>query len=254
MKSRYDAWLNDVALSSLNEELYVSDISCQPPQFTYTVHNYAGRNGGHVTAKRTNELTVTISFELHLYGTQSRQDACAEIVSWAKDGGKLQISDRHDQYLQCVCTKFPSIESALRWTDTLTVEFTAYDVPYFQSSVPVKATGVGGEEEARVFVPGNAEATAEVTVTVLEPITTLTVGVGGKMIELTGLDLSENDEVIFYHDDYGILHISTNETAILPHRTALSADDLKAPCGTLELFCSSDGEVSADFQIRGGWF
>lgn len=250
MKSRYEVILNGIALSSLNENLYISDISYPSPAVTYSIKNYAGRNGGRVSSSgRIDESSVTVTFELHIYGTQARQAACAHVIDWAKNGGVLQTSDRVDQTLTCICTKMPSVESAMRWTDQLSLTFTAYEVPFWRSTFVDSATVTNGS--GTLFTDGNADTWADVTVTANGAVTGFSVTFGQNTITLSGLSLASGDTVIFSHDESGILSITAGNVSVLSKRTAASADDLTAPCGTIQI--AVDGNVTAEFRVRGAW-
>ena len=253
MKSRFHVLLNDVSLESLNENIAVTDIAYPPSATEYAVANFAGRSGGMAVRNHKRELTVTVTFELHEYGTQQRQNACQEIIAWAKNGGKLQTSDRPDQYLQCVCTKPPSLESASKWTDALTVEFTAYTIPYWQGLYPSKLTISGASAEGVIFVPGNGETRPNVKITAHAAITTLTVTFGSTSIALTGLETAADDVITIDHDENGILSIKSGNTSLLAKRSVTSSDDLVAECGNIPVSVSASGSVDAEFTVRGVW-
>ena len=253
MKCRFDVLLNDVSLLSLNDSIYITDISYQPPEYSFNVSRYAGRSGGYVVSNRKEKAVVRVSFELHIYGTQQRQNACQEIVSWAKAGGKLQTSDRVDQYLQCVCTSIPSVESALRWTDTLTLEFTAFSVPYWQGVYAAGTTITGASATGDIFVPGNAETRSDVEITANAAITALTVGFGSSSIALSGLTVTQGGVITFSHDQNGILSIKQGTTSLLDKRTAASSDDLAADCGNIAISVTADASVTAKFSAKGVW-
>lgn len=250
MTSRYNVYLNNVALSSLNTSLYVSDISYAPVQEEISVANFAGRSGALVTNRRKPQTTVTVTFELHIYGTQARQNACADVIAWAKDGGILTTSDRADQYLQCVCTKLPAIESALKWTDNLTVEFTAYAIPYWQSVTPDTATVTGS---GSLFVHGNGgKAMVNAEITAGASLTALSIAVGDTTIALSNISLSANDVVNISHDANGILSIKKGTTSLLDKRTSASSDDLLAECGATNTVTVSEN-ATAVISVKGVW-
>lgn len=253
MKRRFHVLLNDVSLECLNENIAVTDIAYPPSPADYTVANFAGRYGGMAVKNHKRELTVTVTFELHEYGTQQRQNACQEIISWARNGGKLQTSDRPDQYLQCVCTKPPSIESASKWTDSLTVEFTAYTIPYWQGLYPSKFTITGASAEGVIFVPGNGETRPNVKITANTAITALTVCFGSTSISLTGLTVAQDDVITIAHDENGILSIKSGNTSLLAKRSVTSSDDLVSECGNIPVTVTASGSVTAEFTARGVW-
>lgn len=250
MQSGYDAYLNNVALSSLNANLYVSDISYTPVQEEVTLAHLARRNGGLVMHRRKEQSTVTISFELHVYSTQARQEACADVIRWASDGGRLTTTDRQGQFLDCVCTKLPAIESALKWTDTLTVEFTAFAIPYWQSATADTATVTG---TGTLFVHGNGgKAMVDATITANASMTSLSIEVGDTTIALSGISLSANDQVKITHDANGILSIKKGSTSLLNKRTAASSDDLLAVCGVNNAITVSSNATAA-VSVKGVW-
>lgn len=253
MKSRFSVVLNDIALEGLNEDICITDISYPAPAAEYAVSQYAGRSGGVAVRTPKREAVVSVTFELHIYSTQQRQNACQEIIAWAKAGGRLQTSDRVDQYLQCVCTKLPSIGSALNWTEQLTVEFTAYAVPYWRGVIPSKTTISGASAQGVIFVQGNAETRPSVKITANAAITELTVGFGDTSITLSGINLAAEDVVTIEHDANGILSIMQGQTSLLNKRTALSSDDLIADCGNIAVTIEADGEAVAEFGAEGGW-
>lgn len=253
MKTRFIVALNGISLESLNENIAVTDIAYPPSATEYTVANFAGRSGGMAVRNHKRELTVTVTFELHEYGTQQRQNACQEIIRWAKNGGKLHTSDRPDQYLQCVCTKLPSVESASKWTDGLKVEFTAYAVPYWQGLYPSKLTISGASAEGVIFVPGNAETRPNVKITANTAITSLTVSFGNTSIALTGLETAADDVITIAHDENGILSIKTGTTSLLSKRSVTSSDDLVAECGNIPVTVTASGSVTAEFTAKGVW-
>ena len=253
MKTRYEVFLNDISLSSLNDNLAITDISYPAPSIEHSVSQYAGRDGGYVSGSRKSEAVVAVSIELHIYNTQERQAACQEIISWAKNGGKLQTSDRVDQYIQCVCTKIPSIESALKWTDTLTVEFAAYAIPYWQSEFASEAALSGTDASGVVFVPGNGKTRADVKITASAALSSITVGFGSASITLSGLNVSAGDVIAFSHDENGTLYIKQGTVSLLLHRTPASSDDLEADCGTIPISITASSSVEAVFSAKGVW-
>ena len=253
MKTRFEVYLNDISLSSLNDNLAITDISYPAPVIDHTVAQYAGRDGGFISSSRKSEAVVVITFELHIYNTQDRQAACQEIITWARSGGKLQTSDRRDQFLRCVCRKPPSIESALKWNDPLTVEFAAYAIPYWQSIHASETTLTGTSATGRLFVPGNGKASADVKITASAALSSLTVGFGSTSITLSGLTASAGDVITFSHDENGTLFIKQGTASLLLRRTPASSDDLTAACGTVPISITASSSVEAVFSVKGVW-
>lgn len=253
MISRYEVWLNNVPLSGIDDRLAILDISYDPVAIQNKTSIPAGRNGSMVTARRQEKTAVTVTFELHIYNTQERQQVCQQVAAWAMHGGMLKTSDRPGQRLRCVCDNPPVISSALKWTDALSVSFGGYVLPYWEQDVPSRVTT---NDETTLFVAGNAlqDAFVEVTVTPTVAITRLTVTAGETEITLSGINIPAEQTVKFWYDDDMFLHIDSGATGLLSKRSAASDDDLLIPCNKRSTVAvSASGAVSATFSARGLW-
>ena len=252
MISRYNAWMDGIALSSINGDLYVRDIISEAVNIVSNAAKPAAGLGAYVSTRSRDALRVTLEFELHIYDPAARQKACIEVVKWA-NGRELRVSDRPGQILKVICDDPPAISSALRWTDTLAVSFLAYETPYWVDDVP-KAVSVNNSS-GTLWVPGNvpetlAKAKVDATVTATASVTSVTVTAGDTSITLSGISLSNGDTVVFSHDDNGILSIKKGATSLLDKRTAASSDDLEVPCGKASTFSSTR---KCAFSVKGMW-
>lgn len=253
MTSRYTVWLNDVSLESLDPAaVYISDIAYEALAPEWQNDRYMGRDGSYSYDGGIEKNVVTVTFEVRHYNTVRRQEAVQEIAKWAADGGWLQTSDRPGQQLRVRCTRLPGIGSVMRWTDTLQVEFTAFELPYWQDIIPRTAEIEDGET-GTLFNPGVRPAWVEVKVTAQKAITGFTVSVGDTEIQLTNISVSKDAWVdIRYTADRHILEIVRSDgTSLLHKRTAASDDDLIAQPGNNEIECSAD--VSCVFSVKGVW-
>ena len=252
MISRYEAWMDGVALSSIHGDLYVRDIICEAANITSTSAKPVSGLGAYISNRSRDALRVTIEFELYIYDPVMRQAACADVVRWA-NGTALKVSDRPGQVLQVVCDDPPAISSALRWTDTLAVSFLAYETPYWVADAPVSVTA--NNTSTNLYVPGNvpntlAKARVDAVITAGSAITSATVTVNGKTISLSGISVGSGSTIVFSHDESGILSIKTGSTSLLDKRTAASADDLLADCGAVNTFASNR---NCTFSVKGMW-
>ena len=252
MNQRFKVYLNGIALESVTD-VCVVDVQHDDPGLEYSVAGFAARSGGAVTGLRKPQAGVTITFELHEYSVAARNAACQAIAAWARDGGVLEINERPLQYLQCVCTKLPYIDSALKWTSLLSVGFTAYGVPYWQGKVPQSVTLTGAEASGTLFVPGNArQARVDVEVTPSTTITSLSVTVGSTTIALSGI--STSSVITISHHADGYITIKAGATSILDKRTAASSDDLLGEAGaTNTVSVTASASVTAVFSAKGAW-
>lgn len=247
MISRYDVYLNNIALSFLHPALKVLNIEYQDPQIDVSTAEIATRPGAYVTRQNITSAAVTVSFELHIYSTQARRAALDSVIAWAMQGGTLEASDREDQQLHVICTDLPAM-TAKAWTEPLSLTFTAHETPFWQDKTA--ATSDNGS----IYVPGNvppaiARAQVDAVLTATEDLTECSLTVNSNTIYLSGLSLEQGDTITISHEN-GILSIRSGQTSLLDKRTG--ADDLLAVCGEWNTFYT-DGDVTAEISIRGLW-
>ena len=168
--SRYTVTLNGISMASLDSTIAILDVKYEMPRYKRNLFQLADRNGARPGRTYKDRAAVSVEFEIHEQDIFKRQAVCQQIISWAKDGGELQINDRPGQKLVCVCEELPFIDSVCKWTDFLTVMFAAYDVPYWQEITPTIAefdyeSGSAttdwdsAYDEYELSVPGNAPYT-----------------------------------------------------------------------------------------------
>lgn len=255
MTSRYSVTLNGNSMSAINSNLLILDVSYEAPDYGISILRNAGNNGARVTGRYNEMSRVTITFELHIYDIVQRQTACQDVVKWAKNGGTLVINDRPNQRLKCLCSEFPVIGSALRWTEPLSITFVAYEVPWWEDSTATTQTTSGNYDENQMNVPGNAgDARVSATVTANASVTFIELHVGDTMIRLENLSLSENDVVSIGYDERQLLYIKKGNTSLMSKRTPGSSDELLAVSGTSnDVTSETDGSITVVFSVRGCW-
>lgn len=249
MRTRYTCSLNGIALHTLDDSIYVLDIMESPPVLhAETIARPLG-SGSHVLRMERTSLSVRISFAIRAYDVARRKAVCSKVAAWACRGGLLTVGDRPDQRLRVRCTTLPTVSSALRWTEALTVVLTAFEAPFWEAEQPVSVSaGASSAISAQLYVPGAGEAawldvelngSAAATVTIATPLSSMTLtGVSGR---------------VRIHHDAGVLAIESSDGAsLLTHRTADSSDDLLVVPGEENTIrVSSSGTVSAVFSTRG---
>lgn len=253
MISRYEVVLNGKALSAVSADILVLDVNYPPPSIQTEVYTVANRSGGRIYRRNNDKLSVTISFVIRAYDIKERQKICNAVEMWAGRGGVLQINDRESQRLHCVCDTLPTITSAMRWTDPLTVTFTAYALPFWEDIVPSMLTLSGTSKSGELFVPGCVDNTVvEVEALANSTITSLSFTVNGRTLSLSGLSVASGQVVRITYDDNMIQSIKAGNTSILNYRSGV--DDLLADCGKKNT-CSFTSNVSTNvtFKARGLW-
>ena len=253
MISRYEAYLNEVALSSISPDILVLNIEYSPPETQYVTFNVANRNGARIHKDYTASVSVQITFEIHNYDTLKRQAICQNVALWAKNGGYLETNDRLGQRLRCVCTQKPALNSR-DWTAPVTIVFTAYVIPFWEQEVPASITLTAGTSgSGQLYVPGNVDgALAEVDILANASLSSVSLTVNGSTLSLTGLSISSENTVKIAYDDQMIQSIKVGTTSLLNKRTG--ADDLVMKCGEYNTVSfSSSASVTVTFKARGLW-
>ena len=180
MISRYEAYMDGVALSSISDKLLITNINHEAPKITNRSSQLANRHGLYIYGRYKESARVTITFALRIYDIAERQQACQEVVRWA-NGKILQTNDRPNQRLRVICETPPVIGSVLNWTNTLSVVFAAYTVPFWEDMIPSSKLVTG--DTGTLYVPGNvpssiARTVVEVSVVPDATITSITLGCG----------------------------------------------------------------------------
>lgn len=254
MISRYQVWLNDESMSNINNNLLILDVSYEQPKYQMETAQIVGREGMSIGNKYRETASVTITFELHIYDITDRQSALDDVIAWARNGGILKTNDRDGQRLVCVCDKFPSITSVKKWTDALSITFTAYGIPYWEDEEATTLTLNGTNASGTLAVDGNGgDAFVSCVVTAVNNITSFRVDAGDTFIQLDGINVPSGGSVAISYEN-GILSIKQGAVSLLNKRTALSSDDLVVPSGDSSTFSliASD-TASATFSVRGCW-
>jgi len=252
MRSRFEAYMDGKPLSHVNPKLLILDIQHEIADPNIQVEEIANRNGLKITSERQNGSSVKITFELHLYSIAERQKACQEVVKWAK-GTILETNDREGQRLICRCTEFPRIESALGWTESIDMVFTAFEKPFWEEKIETKLNLTGTSAQSDLYVPGNAgKAYVEATVTPKSTMADITLTAGNTSITLTGCGARTANPVTVAYDEKGFLKIKVGSTSILDKRTG--SDDLMVECGETSTFSyTASANVDVEFRVRGLW-
>ena len=250
MISRYKVWLNGDSLEEISPNIYINDISYGQVSPAYTANRIGGADGQLTGADYIESSVVTVTFEVREYSTTKRQLVVQSVAAWAARGGWLTTSDRDGQRLYVRCTKYPAVSSVMRWLDPVTVEFTAYEMPYWTSVDPV-SVDIANSEEGTLRIGGMRRNCAEAVITAGAALTSLTVTVGDTSIALTGLSVDNGDTVtISYTDEHHILEIKHEGVSILEKRTAASSDDLIAEVGENAVAFTASGAASCTISVR----
>lgn len=252
MKSRYEAWLNDKALSSIDPVIYISDIAYQSPNLVRTSANIAGASGTHTSdTVFIGDTKISVSFAVRAYLTDERQRIVNAIVSWAINGGWLKLSDRPGQMIYVLPSRLPAVTSVMRWTDNLSIEFTAFDYPLWVDEQQQKVTLTNGETGS-LYLPGEWKSYVEAEITAGAVITSFAISCDDTDMILDNLTVSDGDVIkVTYSARHHILSITNGSVSLLNKRSANSDDDLIAVPGKNVVSFSADGTATCTLKVRG---
>ena len=244
---KHKVYLNGASLAAADPRIIVLSAREIEPKESVKTMAFGGRDGGFITQRRRDEMTVRVEFAIRERLDRAEWNrALMAARSWCGDG-LLTIAERPGQCLDVICTKLPVAGKKI--FDPLTAEFTAYAVPYWRDENANTAQASAGTDGS-LWIPGDGiPAPVDVTVTAAAAMTGLTVTAGDTSITLSGISVAQGGTVVFSHDNYGFLSIKTGTASLLNKRTAASSDDLTIPSGAASAVYVS--ACSAVFSARG---
>lgn len=242
MITRYGVWLDSIPLDAIDPTIIITDIQESQPNMAMQTIPHAMGDGLRVTKRTRQSLSVVVRFVIREYDVTRRKAILQKIIGWAKAGKYLEINDRPEQRLRVEVDTMPTVQSALRWTQELSITFTAYGSPYWEEAMPDTFTTSGTVQQ---LVNGDADK-AFPDVSVSPSASMVTVTVGDSHITLENV----SGTVLIAHDN-GVLSITEDGASILGKRTTDSSDDLVCIPGEVNTFSVAGG--SALFTVRGRW-
>ena len=249
MRTRYEVYLDGTPLSAVDSAIHVTDVEECAPEETLRTAARLGSSGTQLLSRRRESLSVRVSFMIREYDPARRKAVLGEVLVWAA-GVCLTLEDRPGQRLQVICTTPPALQSALRWTDTLQLVFTAYAFPFWESEAPTVARASGSSGSVLLRPAGTAEncvLQARLVNRGSGPLTCAAIAAGGQRIAFEGMGIAPGGSLSMLLEG-GLLMLPA------AHRTPDSADEIRLPqrCASTVNF-SADQHVEAEFLVRGVW-
>lgn len=250
MTTRYQCALDGVGLHTLDDAIIVTDIQEHPPVMRQSAAIRARYEGSLLTCNARQSLTVTIRFLIREYDVVRRKAVMRKIAAWAAGGKYLTIGDRPGQRLRVSAEISPTLTSALKWTEELSLSLTARATPYWQAETPVAAAAGPGTSGTVSLTPNGDAPRCFLEFHAVNQgsgaLNRLTVGTPGASITLSGLGLAPGAAVDVAYDEHGLLTLPAR------FRTAQSSDDLPLSTGLANAVSySADQPVAIHFSARG---
>lgn len=249
MITRYGAWLDGVGLDEIDPTVFILDIQEQLPQSKITTEDWAGtRDGTRFVREKTLTTSVVVRFAVREYDVARRKAVVSDVAAWARKGSVLTINDRPGQRLLVRCTALPVVASALKWTDTLSVTFTAYAWPFWEDEVEASATLSGKTYETlSLMVPGNGGYALLSGRLSFSGISTVEIVAGDTRFEVQNVTGD-----LHWGYENGLLFIRSGGESVMAHRTPDSSDDLiVVPGQRNDITISSTAAASGRVYTRG---
>lgn len=267
--SLFDVTLNNVLLSSLSDKIIVRDILEEPIDQDIYKTNIAMNAGQRVSKVVRRALSVRVVYVIRERDPRMRAAIQSDIAAWARDGGVLAVNYRtspdlyqgESMQLHVVLEVPPVQDSALKWTQDLSMTFTAYNPPYWESTVQYGAqinTSYNSMlglylGSVPLYMSGTAPKspiTATVNNVSSGVLQSLTISAKHCSFFFVGLNIQPGGTLYIEYDDNGLLKIRDNNNfSLLSARTASSNDELFALPGGLNSFT-----VNANVQVSGYLF
>ena len=259
MPRHVEAWVDGAALSSLGP-YWIQQIYEDAPALELTEGERPGRAGTLLLTRKRQQLKVALETVIaERFDLSSRAHYAEELARWAAGQGAgphtLELSNHPERRLSVYLTGEPALTEVRNYAAFLRVEWTAYEVPYWEDKSPwTLAVTAGTTGTDTLTVPGTAETPVSLTV---KPtggtLGSFSVTAGGHTVALTGLSVSTSDTLAFERGPRDTLLIRSGSTSLLNKRSAASADDLLCAPGASAVSFTADAACQVTFSVRGRW-
>lgn len=268
MRQRFDVLINTVSMASLANEIIVRDIVEQPEETDVETVLRGNRPGMRVTSRVRKSLSVQVVYMIRTRNVVRRTEVRNKIAAWCAKGGILEINTRPGKRLYVKPNALPSVNSALKWTQDLSLTFVAYEQPYWEDKTIVQDTGSLTKLDSgeywlhRLIHPvGDVDFVpmqAYITVTGTAPLTWLKLVCGDTMFELEGMNIANGGMVVILYDENDRLNVvdfTNDQASLLSHRTPQSSDDLLCRTGVDNNWSlEANTPLYIELFTRGRWF
>ncbi len=276
MLLRFDAVYSGAKFSEIADEAILLDIIEQPAEVDVQTSRLAGGPGMMVSSVTRTALSVQLVYIIRTQDPVRRMEVQRMVAKWANAGfnpnnsQSLEVSTRPGMRLEAKAYNSPVQNSALRWTDELSVTFVAYDIPYWIGETVSVSVNTSWQEGYRKYRGANVikpagdvtkELVSTVSVINTDPesdwLTWLRVKIDDTEITFDGIGIPINKMMIITYVQPRILkayNIFNSTENLIKYRTPDSNDDLVARVGVNnQIIIEADAQVSASVAVDGWW-
>ncbi|MGN0778895.1 MAG: hypothetical protein ACI4MJ_07100 [Aristaeellaceae bacterium] len=255
MRTRYDVCMDGHPLDALDPCVYVLDVQESQPSMDVTEAKRAWGDGSRVVRSVRESLTVRVSVAIRETDVTRRREVIQRMAAWAS-GQYMTLGDRPGQRLRVMCTAYPAVTSALKWTQEVMMVFTAYAMPYWEAEQPTRSTFTGTVGNAAIRPMGTAPCYLEADVANAgsAAMTILSLSKAGQKLSFSGLSVAPGKVLRLFYDENWLFRAEVDGASVLSKRTADSADDLMlAPGISMTVTIGANVPVSVTLKARGLW-
>lgn len=249
---RLNAWINDAALRDVDSRLCITEISEPEADTTMEWATSPGTSGQRLVRRTRQAKKVRVEFDIReLLDLTARAAIVTAANGWAADG-ILKVSYRPGQQLRVMLSQAANIEGARDVTGKFTIEFQTGAYPYWEDEVAEALALSGSMGSGTLRVPGQAATQPEIDITPSSStLTGITLTIGGKAMEFSGISVSSGTTLKIRHDDRGLLTVKAGSTSLLNKRTAASADDWLLKPGSASVSYTANTACAVNVRARG---
>ena len=260
MRLRRRVVLGSTYLDELDSSIVVQNVDPGTPQESISTVPRMGGAGSRVTSSHYDmlECTVTFGIDLPKESLAARREVFNKVVAWAMARGYLKVTSMPNRRMYVEKVIIPSCGDLFEWTNSFTITFRAYGVPFWQDSTPTTVTKSTITNGSITFeIGGNVETTCAVTCHNKsgKVINNLSVTAGKNKMTFASLGLAANEDLVIDHSN-GILRIRIKNTSGT-YRSAMAcrtgADDLWISPGANTITIASDRAVQLTVTSYGRW-
>lgn len=247
--------LGGIQLDELHERIVVKEIDTGTPQENITAVSRMGGAGQRMTSQHWTTLDVNVAFGIDVpkWDLEDRRAIFDQVTAWALKRGWLTTNQMPGRRMYVDKAIIPNGGDMWDWTNDYTLNFRAYNVPFWQDEQPAQVNrGTSSSGTVYVDVGGHVQTVMDATFKNKSGMTinNFTISAGGNTLKLTNLGLGGSETLTISHGTDGLLRIRRGNTSVLEKRTG--SDDLYVNPGRQAVSFSADraGEFTASCYGR----
>ena len=221
--------LGEKNLDKVHDSIVIQAVDPGVSKETVSAVDRMGGFGQRVTGQhwQTLEASVTFGIDLPKSAIEERREVFEAVKKWALRKGWLRMSEMPERRMYVDKVILPGSGDLREWTNSYTIGFRAYGVPFWQDeNVQSAKSAVTSGGRVTVNVAGNTTSTLDVTFENRsgKTIDNFWVQAEGRRITLSGLNLGGSGTLSITHGTDGLMKIRIGSTSVYSKYTG--ADDL----------------------------